>query len=304
MDSIADLLAEHNGTSAYFSTPATFLDPNLFAGSRVIRQVRVLLLNTFYSYMRTRWSGALSWSTVYLAGSGASYQWAADRSNGDEPGDLDVLVEIDWPLFYAHQGEDLRGFTPQEVAAFMDNGLKAQLWPQTAEMHIGRGTYEVTFYVNAQPITSIRPYAAYNLSEDKWLVPPDPHPPHPQGTADYQAVMADRAMVDKLLQHYNDARYLLGSHPVGSPEWVNANADLTWVAKRAAQLFEEIHSARSIAFSEQGNGYSDDANFRWQAAKQQGIINDLMGMAAGRPRPSDEDINTFLINRALQARRP
>lgn len=309
MDSIADLLAKRPiaaeaGASGYFSEPSDHLDPSLFIGDRINPQVRVLLLQALYSYWRTRWSEPQAWSTVYLAGSGASYQWAADRSDGGEPGDLDVLIDIDWDQFYAHNSDPAMQIRPQWVAEAMDADLKANLWPRTAELHIGGGIYEATFYVNPEPIASIRPYAAYNLSEDRWLVHPERHPKHPQGAVDYEAVAADRTNTDALVARYNEALYGRVGHPVGSPEWVSSKAVLDHVSVLSKELFDDIHGGRSIAFSPQGIGYSDDANFRWQVAKQRGVIRDLLTMINQSPRPGEVDADEYLLQQAIQARRP
>ena len=313
MDSIADLLATRPvtpaaGASGYFSAPADHLDPNLFGrDERVHRQVRVLILSTLYSYWRSRWSEPQAWSTVYLAGSGASYQWSADRSDGSEPGDLDILIDVDWTQFYAHQSGEIKYLPPLQVADVMDTELKAALWPKTAELHIGRGVYEATFYVNPDPITSIRPYAAYNLSEDRWLVHPDPNPQHPQGPEDYGATQADHDRADEIVTRYNSAVELLHRHPVNSPEWVNARAEIHWASERAGELFSEIHGARSTAFSPEGEGYSDNANFRWQAAKQNGTIDNLTAIVGHNQRAGSswvKSANDILLQRALQARQP
>jgi hypothetical protein len=40
-------------------------------------------------------------------------------------------------------------------------------------------------------------------------------------------------------------------------------------------LFDEIHLGRRDAFSPSGLGYTDVANYRWQAGKQEGTIQAL-----------------------------
>jgi hypothetical protein len=47
------------------------------------------------------------------------------------------------------------------------------------------------------------------------------------------------------------------------------------VQHAALSLFEEIHSGRREAFGEQGHGYGDWHNFRWQHAKQSGVVQAL-----------------------------
>src|SRR4051812_3164156 len=83
------------GQSGYFSTPSDRLDPNLFTGDVIKPEVRHHILSVFFNYM-SKYHNARNWCTVWLAGSGISYQWDADRGNGD----LDVLIGVDWVKFY------------------------------------------------------------------------------------------------------------------------------------------------------------------------------------------------------------
>lgn len=53
-------------------------------------------------------------------------------------------------------------------------------------------------------------------------------------------------------------------------------------------LFDEIHGGRRDAFSEQGHGYGDFANFRWQHAKSTGVIGALKVIVA-EARQSQSD---------------
>src|SRR5881227_3059425 len=76
------------GQSGYFSAPSNVLDPRLFDGDEIRHEVRVWIINTLYDYWRQHYRLPIAWSTVWLAGSGISYQWQAARGNGD----LDVLI--------------------------------------------------------------------------------------------------------------------------------------------------------------------------------------------------------------------
>jgi hypothetical protein len=195
------------GASSYFSAPAAHLDPNLFgANERLRSSVRTLILSTLYSFWRGKLSEPQGWATLYLAGSGASYQWSADRSDGEgKPGDLDVLIAVEWEKFYLHQPDPWIRESPEQWAADINANLHAELWPRTANTRIGSSVYEMTYYVNplTGPIQAIHPYAAYNITEDKWAVRPDPHPVHPQTKADYAAVVADRDATELLVRRYN-----------------------------------------------------------------------------------------------------
>src|SRR6478609_6775003 len=71
------------GASSYFSRPAKTLDPNLFEGEHLHPDVRDTILRIFMDYMASRYHNPHEWAMVWLAGSGISFQWAADRGNGD-----------------------------------------------------------------------------------------------------------------------------------------------------------------------------------------------------------------------------
>lgn len=297
------------GASSYFSAPASHLDPNLFGPNEHMRSsVRSLITTTLYSYWRGKLSSPESWSTLYLAGSGASYQWDADRSeSAGEPGDLDVLVAVEWEKFYLHQPDPWTRESPEAWAADINADLHAQLWPRTANTRIGATVYELTYYVNPAtgPIQAIHPYAAYNITEDRWAVRPDPHPAHPQ---DMSAPDPDAEATRILLDRYDTAhQHLLAAYRVrpDTPSILNAQTELQIVARDARAMFDEIHGARNEAFSEVGEGYASNENYRWQRAKQSGVINALQMMSTLGVLPAaigaqaDTDL---LIHRTLRDR--
>lgn len=305
------------GASSYFSKPALGLDPNLFGpNERVRTSVHALILNTLFGYWRTAPVAVAApdaWAQLYLAGSGASYQWNADRSAGGEPGDLDVLIAVDWELYYAHQTNDAVHFAPPEVVAdALNEDLHTHLWPRTAHTRIGDTVYELTYYINPMtgPIQAIHPYAAYNLTLNRWAVHPDPHPVHPQVAADYEAVEDDRQAVAALARDYDrafDAVVAAYNSAVGAPVIVNAEASFAVLVGRASALLEEIHGARNDAFSEHGEGYADNANFRWQAAKANGTIAALRRMAGRGPNPTapvqaSDQLHRRAVDQALKDR--
>ncbi|MFD6934583.1 hypothetical protein ACFWAP_00305 [Streptomyces goshikiensis] len=263
------------GASGYFSSPADHLDPNLFAGTTVIPEVRRWILDTLYQFWDSRYAAATTWAEVWLAGSGISYQWDADRGNGD----LDVLIGVDFAQF-AWYNHDYAGLTNQELADLFDEELKAELWPRTASVEIGDRRYEVTYYVNpnSRDIRNINPYAAYSLTKDEWTVPPpelpaDPRELYPQEFRDASA--RDDAEVHRLSTSYNALSEHLASLPRGTGQWITAASQLRTVVVQAASLYDDIHLGRRAAFAPGGSGYGDYANYRWQAAKQSGAAEML-----------------------------
>jgi len=297
------------GSSGFFDPPAAHLDPNLFdAQDRIHPVVREFLLSALHRFLAGSFSSPKSWATAYLAGSGAGYQWGGARSEDGKPGDLDVLVSVDWERFYAHQSLETAQMPIYALTGILNYLLRNNLWPKTASTVLGDGTYEVTFYVNAlaNPIETIDPYAAYDLSSDRWAVRPDPDPQHPQNGGDYAAVSDDLAQAQQLANAYNTA--LTRAHAAASlsPEWVDAVTELHHATLLAEHLFNEIHGARSQAFSPGGEGYSDQANFRWQAGKANGAIGILSSLKAAaapfRPTPSAGYTNAadMLVSRAVR----
>lgn len=282
-------LAVTPGASGYFSEPSSRLDPNIFTvHDRVYTAVRARIVSTLYSYWRSKALRAPeAWSALYIAGSGASYQWSADRSSGDgKPGDLDILIAVDWERFYLHCDSSMLHTPPDQLTDMLDEDLRANLWPRTAETRFGDAVYEMTFYINRDtgPIEAIHPYAAYDLSQDRWAVRPDPHPVHPQSSEDFFATVSDVQRTQLLVSRYNvaHAKFLDAyrrAANVGAPQMVDAEAELRQIASAAGALFKDIHAARNDAFSEHGEGYASNENFRWQRAKAAGIIEPLKAMA-------------------------
>jgi hypothetical protein len=274
--------------SSYFSEPEDHLDPHLFEGTRLRQDIAPSLLDRLYGGLRDL--GLRSpedWVYAWLAGSGVSYQWSVDRGNGD----LDVLFGVDYPRFLSVNPQFPR-LGRVEVAAYVDEMLKTSLWPKTAHYSIHGQVYEVTFFWNpgtGTDITTIHPYAAYNLKTGQWDVSPNPHPAH-----DHPESWDRIADLD-----YDQAEYIDFLHKSGPAGAVHARS-----AARA--LWNTIHAGRREAFSDTGLGYGDIHNFRWQAGKRSGAVDILRAVVAdaddydrvqqeklyGAPLPSPADIIT------------
>lgn len=255
--------------TSYFSKPAIMLDPRLFRGSRMIPAVRDGVLATLYGHLGNTYSDPESWATVWLAGSGVSYQWAAHR----DPSDLDCLIGVDFVTF--RQANDrFQGLSDREIAAMLNEGFRKDLHPQTENF---MGCYELTFYVNtATDIRNIKPYSAYSLTRDDWTVEPTPD------TVDFPQdwfAKADRdtRMAQDIVSRYQAALndFTVARNEVAS---LNARTALLLAVKQGSAMFEEIHGGRSAAFSESGQGYADFSNFRWQSGKASGAVQALKAL--------------------------
>lgn len=269
------------GASSYFSRPANILDPNLFEGEHLRPDVRDTILRIYMDYMGSHYNDPRNWSMVWLAGSGISFQWAANRGNGD----LDVLFGIDFSEFVTSNPEFVY-YDRHEIAEWITADLKKNLWPKTAHTYFGLGEYELTFFLNEgveahhDSIVHIHPYAAYNLTKDQWTVKPPnlpkdtpleslyPDEYHVQAAANQEAANA-------LVTRYNSIRSEGSMIRPGSPQDVNNARHKALVRTEAQNLFDALHLGRKMAFSNQGEGYGDFYNFQWQHAKQAGVINAL-----------------------------
>jgi hypothetical protein len=255
------------GASGYFSAPTDGLDPKLFNGYQLKNDIRQSILNLLYQFWDPRYILPREWSTVWMAGSGASYQWSAEREAGT-PGDLDILIGVDHPRFY-ELNPGYRGIPEADVDHKFNQEFFDTLQPKTSNWH----GYEVTFYVNpkATDIRAINPYAAYNLSNDSWTVEPNKVPPHNEGKDWWGFIDAEASQANTILANYTAVRSQAIKSPFGSPSHVNNLEKLRGIVGQGKDLFDSIHNDRKIAFAPGGEGYNDFYNFRWQAHKKNGI---------------------------------
>lgn len=270
------------GASSYFTAPTADLDPALFGmGETLLPYVREWILSTLSRFWHDRYHEGSKWSTVWLAGSGITYQWSAARS----PGDLDVLVGVDFEGFRQTNSE-YAGFTDVDAGALMNEGFR-ELDQHTAATDFGLGSvYEVTFYVNvtAPDIRFIHPYAAYDVTHDTWTVrPPDLGPdwnPETHFPASWWAkIREEQVQATELLKSYARLVHLLKQRRLTPPAAINTATQLQQLVARGAAMFNEIHLSRRNAFSMDGNGYMDWYNFRWQAHKRNGVVPALHALA-------------------------
>jgi hypothetical protein len=254
------------GSTSYFSAPSSNLDPNLFFGDRIKPWVRNNVTRMLFEYLAVRYTEPAKWARLWLAGSGVSYQWSAER----DPGDLDCLVGINYPVFRKLNYE-YAGFSDAEIASMFNEDFNTDLLPKTKNWH----GYELTYYVNAQSdIRDLNPYAAYDLTSDDWTVEPDPSAHAPYSKAWEQQSQRDYDTATELLARYSSALADIKSAPNDAYR-INAERRLKLAVDQAVAFFDDIHSGRKIAFSRVGSGYSDFHNYRWQAGKKSGVVQAL-----------------------------
>lgn len=261
--------------SSLFSVPGDTLDPRLFRNGHLIPSVRDGILSALFGHLNAMYVSPESWTTVWLAGSGVSYQWAANRS----PADLDCLVGVDFSNFRRSNDKYFR-LSDREIASMLNEGFREYLQPTTEEF---LGEFELTFYVNViADINKLKPYAAYSVTNNDWTVAPSSEA---HAFPDEYFARADRdiRMATDIVDRYQEALNVM-SMARNEAATINAKTMLELASKQGAALFEDIHGSRGHAFSPSGSGYADYANFRWQYAKANGIIKALKNLPNVQPR--------------------
>lgn len=252
------------GASSLDIPPAPELDPELFVGTRMRAGVRMDLLSTVMTYMGSLYSGHDQWLRVWVAGSGVSFRWHAAHDMKD----LDVLLGVQFVTFRS-ANPGFQGLSNAEIASHLNEGMRRDLWPHTSAW---REQFEVTWYVNpgSWDIAAIKPYAAYDLIQDGWTVPPTTDAPRVDPQWEVSAGMYHQR-ASTIVDRYSDA--LTGLQAATNPAArVNAERMFQMSVEQAVNLFDTVHAGRKTAFSGTGEGYDDWGNYLWQMGKKAGWI--------------------------------
>jgi len=257
-------------STSYFSDPEEELDPHLFVNFSLKGWVRNGILQKLFGFLNETYRHPDLWTTVWLAGSAVSFQWSADR----EPGDLDVLIGVDYIQFRTAHPEYL-GLSDVEISKMLNEEFREYLQPEMTNWN----GFEVTFYVNpgATDIRTINPYAAYNLTHNEWTVFPKKEGAQQNSVWD-SMVQKDTSMASEIVMRYSKALTdLQGANNPASRR--NAEFNLQTALMQGSALFSDIHSSRRYAFKKDGKGYDDFYNYRWQAGKKYGTVPALKQMS-------------------------
>jgi hypothetical protein len=256
--------------TSYFSAPETELDPQLFTSNHLNGWIRNGILQLLFGFLNEQYRHPDLWAHVWLAGSGVSYQWSAAR----EPGDLDVLIGVDYVQFRKVHPE-YNGLSDVEISKMLNEDFREHLQPDTENWN----GYEVTFYVNpgATDIRSINPYAAYDLTHDEWTVQPSKEGAPHNKVWDIMA-QRDLTMATDIVTRYSSAVSKLNAAQNDAARR-NAEAAMQAALMQAHALFDDIHAGRRLAFRKEGEGYGDFYNYRWQAGKKYGTVAALKKMS-------------------------
>ena len=284
---------EQHGTSGFWSQPESGLDPRLIDPKTcdVRDDVRKETLDTLYNFWREIYDDPEQWSTVWIAGSALSHQY----TEHEQP-DLDVLIGVDYPKFYA-DNPGYRGLSKKALSDKFNDEFRSILDMQTLNF---MGEFEATFYVNpgATDIRSINPYAAYNLSDDEWTVEPidvpqqwDPRSQFP--TEWWQMLDTEVNNASTLVDQYSALADRVKSSKIGSIQQTSSVVQLRKIIDRATGMFTDIHSKRKMAFSPNGKGFLDFYNLRWQVHKKAGTVKALHDIATLSKGAKEHEMSTL-----------
>lgn len=240
MEAKTSLLEGWRPTRGMFEPGRPTLDPRVFDGDRMHPEIRQSVLAALDGFWRPRYGNWAYWAKPYLAGSGASHWWDSDA-------DMDILVGVDLDRLRKVRPKN-QDVSDDDIVAHLDHELKEELDPQTVSLN----GFTTTYFVNAgsYDIRAIKPYAAYDLVADDWVVHPPVLPPDwgPHYIPD-----------DVWRQCEQQAR---------EAEAVLALLDPASRHQACVALFDHWHSWRHLAYTEHGKGWLDTGNINWQFLSQ------------------------------------
>jgi 2'-5' RNA ligase len=228
----------------YWGPNSPHPDQRLFDGDKLRPEIREDILKRLGAFFdKHGYRGWQEWAKVYFAGSEAA-KWVNPDGIGN--GDFDILIGIHWPVF-REQHPESADKNDLQVTTEMTDGLwkEANVEGYYFTLADGRkvGPFSRTFFVNplAWDVRKIHPYAAYDVTDNRWAVHPLKVP------KDWSA--------EKLPESYWDYAEAMG-HAVQAIGQLPPEER----ARMARNLWEEIHTHRSDAFADGGHGLFDLSN--------------------------------------------
>jgi GNAT superfamily N-acetyltransferase len=241
--------------------PTNGLDHRLFDGEHLKPEVRAYILDTLNGFWKPMFGdGWKTWARVYFAGSEAS-EWTSPTLEGNN--DFDILIGVDYDKFRASVG-GMGNEANETITSALNEQLRIGLDPRTDPTMITidgqqTGPWSNTWYVNhnSYDIRGIRPYAAYDVTQDEWVVKP-PHLPE----WDTSKFPEGKGLTKEIQGIVDMAKGILAM-----PE--------PFRTQNGKALWEFVHANRSDAFGPQGEGWYDPRNVIEKALDQAGLMQKL-----------------------------
>jgi hypothetical protein len=236
--------------------PTYGLDTRLWDGEQLKLAVRSSVVRQFTEFCeRHGYAGWPHWAKIVFFGSEAS-EWTAPDLHGNS--DFDLSIGIHYFSYRLHNHADVWA-SDADIAARFTREMHAELNDPQHVFPGVEGTYDQTWFANLQgwDIAEIRPYAAYDVVTDQWLVKP-PHLPDwslksfPEGPGIAEEV---KGMVE-------------------AAEGILAMPE-PYRTQNGAAFWEFVHANRSDAFGPNGEGWWDPRNVIEKALDQKGLMQKL-----------------------------
>lgn len=265
-------IAAHPTPTSRVFGPTFGLDHRLFVAEDLKPEVRQAVMDRLDGvlgpFVGFSWR---EWTKVYLAGSEAS-EWTSATLEGN--GDFDTLIGVDYDRAREMEPGKLGNFDDDRITWAMNTALKFGYNASPWKPSFG-GEWDLTGYVNpnSYDITKIKPYAAYNITDDMWAVRP-PHLP------DWS--------IDKLPEGGQN----LLDEAEGYAAVVDAISKMPepFQTQQGKALWKHLHSDRGRAFSDEGEGWLDPGNLIEKALVEWGVWDKLVEWQYGKKTASHDGL--------------
>jgi hypothetical protein len=232
------------------------LDTRIWEDARLKEPVRTDIMASFDAFCtRHGYVGHETWAKVVFFGSEAS-TWTSKTLHGNNDFDLSIGIHY---MRFRESNPSFLGATDDQIATGLTQQMHAELNDPQKRFPGIEGVWDETWFANllGWDIRLIRPYAAWDVVTETWIVRPPDLPdwsmasfPEGQGLAD--EVHGIILMAEGILKMPEPYRTQNGS-----------------------ALWEFVHSNRSDAFGPQGEGWWDARNAVEKALDQKGLMQEL-----------------------------
>lgn len=264
--SVSDLMkfAAHPLPTSRVFGPTYGLDHRLFTGEKLKPEVRTAVMArlgpVIEPVLGDDWQ---RYTKVYLAGSEAS-EWTSATLEGN--GDFDTLIGVDYDHLKGEPGVPVADLDDQDITDALNKVLREGYNASPWKAPFG-GDWDLTGYCNAgsYDIRKIKPYAAYNITDDEWSVRP-PHLP------DWS--------IDKLPEGGQN----LLAEAEGYAAVIEAISQMPepFRTQQGKALWHHLHTDRGRAFSDNGEGWLDPGNLIEKALVEWGLWDKLVEWQYGK----------------------
>lgn len=258
--------AAHPRPTSRIFGPTYGLDHRLFIGDQLKPEVRTAVMSrlgpVIEPLLGQDWQ---RYTKVYLAGSEAS-EWTSETLEGN--GDFDTLIGVDYDHLKGEPGVPVAHLDDQDITDALNKALREGYNASPWKAPFG-GEWDLTGYCNAgsYDIRRIKPYAAYNITDDTWAV----RPPH---------------LPDWSIEKLPEGGDNLLAEAEGYAKVIEAIAKMPepFRTQQGKALWHHLHSDRGRAFSDEGEGWLDPGNLIEKALVEWGLWDKLVEWQYGKQK--------------------